>query len=238
MIIPRLAWLRLPRCGTPRSSLLQAPLLGLLLVGGACTASEYRTEDSAAGTLGATSDAGAIGSMDEMERTTLVERSTPTDSNQAFLRRMVAHHEALIRMADTARPRLNTEEARADAQRLREGQAAEQQRLQRLLVRDYADSVTPTLLSQHRGMIGSVVKSGTGHSAGPDTGIQTAHHDDNRADLTFYERIVAHHKDGIEVTRTMLTHLKGEVRQMATTMMQQHRREIGEFEQKARRSGS
>ena len=53
------------------------------------------------------------------------------------------------------------------------------------------------------------------------------------ADRAYEWQVVAHHREGVDMTQRMVPHLTGDVRGMAEKMMGEHQREIEEFERKA-----
>ena len=149
-----------------------------------------------------------------------MNRGAPRDSNQAFLRMMSDHHEGLVAMADSAMPRLQGATARADAQKMRQKQDEEQNRMLLMLSRQYSDSVTPMIMPSNRTMMDSVL----GASQGAE------------ADRVFYRQVIAHHREGIHHAEMHLPHLTGEVKQMAERMRSEQQREIRELERKAQGS--
>lgn len=53
------------------------------------------------------------------------------------------------------------------------------------------------------------------------------------AGRAFYEETIAHHREGIDMSRKMLPHLTGGVKAMAEKMIADQEKEIAEFEKKA-----
>ena len=178
--------------------------------GGGDDASETDSASAAATSAGASD---TMSSMSAYEHTTMT-RSAARDSNQAFLRMMVDHHEGLVTLVDSATPKLATG-ARADAQKLGTKQETEQQRMQRMLSSQHQDSITPAIMTSNEAMIRAVA------SAPADA-----------AGRAFYEQTIAHHREGIEMGKRMLPHLTGEVKQMAEKMIADQEKEIAEFEKK------
>lgn len=146
---------------------------------------------------------------------TMMNRSTPKDSNQAFLRMMSDHHQGMIQMADTAMGKLGAK-AKADAQKLRTKQMAEQKRMVGMLGKQYQDAIMPMTMPSNQGMMDAVAKASSGD-----------------ADRTFYQQVIAHHREGVQMSQKMLPHLTGETKQMATKSVEEQTKEIAEFEKKA-----
>ena len=82
--------------------------------------------------------------------------AAPRDSNQAFLRMMVDHHQGLIAMSDTGLPRLAAATATSDAETLRQKQSSEQQHMERMLQTTHNDSHAPTILPSNQAYVDSV----------------------------------------------------------------------------------
>lgn len=142
-------------------------------------------------------------------------RGAARDSNQAFLRMMSDHHQGLIAMVDSARPKLGTA-AQADADRLAAAQKSEQQHMLMMLRGEYAETITPVVMPSNQTMIQAVANAGAGD-----------------ADRVFYQQVVAHHREGIAMTDRMLSQLSGMTRDMAQKARTDQQREIAEFEKKA-----
>lgn len=119
-------------------------------------------------------------------------------------------------MSDSALPRVSGATARADAQRMRDKQATEQQHMARMLRTTYADAHAPMILPSNQAMIDSV------RATTPGAG----------AIRTYYRQLVAHHREGVDMARRMLPQLTGEVRTMAEQMVREQQREIEAFERK------
>jgi len=205
-----------PRRAAPRPSL--APLALLLSAAVGCGAGAERADSAAADTtaaVAATTPAADTG-MAGMPHGATGE-AAPRDSNQAFLRMMVDHHQGLVAMTDTALPRLAGATAKADAGKLREKQASEQQRMAQMLQTTYTDSHAPMIMPSNQAMIDSVRAT----TAGAD------------ADRTYYRQVIAHHREGVQHVDMHLPHLTGDVKQMAETMKADQQREIQELERKA-----
>ncbi|GLC28154.1 DUF305 domain-containing protein [Roseisolibacter agri] len=211
---------------------LGASLLFATFAMAACSGSKDAGTDSAAGVAGDTAgvatapapaaqDTGMAGmaGMDHSQMT--MHRPAPRDSNQAFLRMMGDHHEGLVAMSDSAQPRLTGATAKSDAQKLRQKQESEQQRMLAMLSGQYSDSVTPMIMPSNRAMIDSVTRAPQGAEA----------------DRAYYRQVIAHHREAIQMTEPLLPHLTGEVKQMAERMVADQRREIQEFERKASAGG-
>ena len=171
--------------------------------------------DTAGGTTAATATATdtSMSGMDHSGMT--MNRSAPRDSNQSFLRMMSDHHQGLIVMSDTAMGKLGAT-AKADAQRLRSDQKAEQERMVQMLSAQYSDSLMPMVMPSNQQMIQAVAQAGSGD-----------------ADRVYYQQVIAHHREGVQMAEKMLPQLTGEPKQMATKSIEKQRKEIAEFEKKA-----
>jgi len=148
--------------------------------------------------------------------TTGMSRAAPKDSNQAFLRMMSDHHQGLVVLADSALAQIDGGTAKSDAQKLRQKQGAEQRQMLGMLTRQYGDSVMPMIMSGNQMMIDSVVRA-PGAASTP----------------TFYQQVIAPHREGVQMREQMLPHMTGEVKRMAEKSVADQRREMQEFERKA-----
>lgn len=142
-------------------------------------------------------------------------RAAARDSNQSFLRMMSDHHQGLIALADTASAKVGAT-AKADAQKLRTDQKAEQDHMLHLLGTQYQDSVTPTIMPSNQQMIQAVAAAPAG-----------------QADRAFYQQVIAHHREGVQMIDRMLPSLTGEVKAMATKAREKQQGEIAMLEKKA-----
>lgn len=192
------------------TTLLLPVALAATACGGGDDANETDTASAAAASAGSSD---TMSSMTAYEHATM-SRPAARDSNQAFLRMMVDHHQGLIAVVDTATPKIDGT-ARADAQKVGAKQETEQQRMQRMLSSQHQDSITPAIMTSNEAMIRAVA------SAPADA-----------AGRAFYEQTIAHHREGIEMGKRMLPHLTGEVKQMAEKMIADQEKEIAEFEKK------
>jgi uncharacterized protein (DUF305 family) len=144
----------------------------------------------------------------------MANRSAPRDSNQAFLRMMSDHHQGLVVMSDSAMGKLGAT-AKADAQKLRTDQQKEMDHMLQMLRSDYKDSVTPMIMPSNQTMISAVSRASSGD-----------------ADRVYYEQVIAHHREGVQMIDRMLPHLSGMSKDMASTSRTKQQREIAEFEKK------
>ncbi|HKH93161.1 MAG TPA: DUF305 domain-containing protein [Gemmatimonadaceae bacterium] len=196
-----------------------------LMVLSACSGSGDAARDTAAAAPAATAGANANPidtgmttsghDMAGMNHGAMANRSAPRDSNQSFLRMMSDHHQGLVAMSDTAMGKLGAA-ARADAQKLRTDQKKEQDHMLQMLRSDYKDSVTPMILPSNQTMISTVAQAGSGD-----------------ADRVYYQQVIAHHREGVQMIDQMLPHLTGMSKDMASTSRTKQQREIAEFEKKA-----
>ena len=216
--------------GTPRRLALCAALL-VTTTAAACGGGGNAGADSAgaagdsAGQAAAVAPAAQDSGMAGMDHSNMnmgaANRSAPRDSNQVFLRMMSDHHEGLVAMSDSALPRLQGATAKSDAQKLRQKQDSEQQRMLSMLSQQYSDSVTPMIMPSNRAMLDSVTRAPQGADA----------------DRVYYRQVIAHHREGIHHAEMHLPHLTGEVKQMAERMRSEQQREIQELERKAQGQG-
>jgi uncharacterized protein (DUF305 family) len=153
--------------------------------------------------------------MAGMDHGAMTSRPAPKDSNQSFLRMMSDHHQGLVAMSDTAMAKLGAT-AKADAQKLRSEQKQEQDHMLTMLRSDYKDSVTPTILPSNQQMISTVAQASAGD-----------------ADRVYYQQVIAHHREGVQMIDKMLPQLTGMSKSMASTSRSKQQKEIAEFEKKA-----
>jgi uncharacterized protein (DUF305 family) len=196
-----------------------------LLVLSACAGGGDAPDDTAApapaATLGANANPVDTGlsatrhDMAGMDHGAMANRSAPRDSNQSFLRMMSDHHQGLVAMSDTAMGKLGAA-ARTDAQKLRADQKQEQDHMLQMLRSDYKDSITPMILPSNQAMIATVAQAAPGD-----------------ADRVYYQQVIAHHREGVQMTDKMLPHLTGMSKDMASTARTKQQREIAAFEKKA-----
>lgn len=194
--------------------ILTTLLLPVALAATACGGDDANETDTASAAAASAGSSDTMSSMTAYEHATM-SRPAARDSNQAFLRMMVDHHQGLIAVVDTATPKIDGT-ARADAQKVGAKQETEQQRMQRMLSSQHQDSITPAIMTSNEAMIRAVASA-----------------PQNDASRAFYEQTIAHHREGIEMSRRMLPHLTGEVKQMAEKMIADQEKEIAEFEKKA-----
>src|SRR5215218_1998578 len=152
--------------------------------------------------------------MAGMNHGTTASRPAPKDSNQSFLRMMSDHHQGLMAMSDTAMGKLGAT-AKADAQKLRTEQKREQDRMLQMLRSDYKESVTPMILPSNQTMIATVAQGSA-----------------SDADRVYYQQVIAHHREGVQMIDKMLPQLTGMTKDMATTSRTKQQKEIAEFEKK------
>ena len=198
--------------------------LSLVLVAAACSGGG-EPRDTATAAPAATMGAGAnpadtgMGAMSHgmagMDHGAMSSRAAPRDSNQSFLRMMSDHHHGLVVMSDSALGKAGAT-AKSDAQKLRTEQQKEIDHMLQMLRSDYKDSVTPMTMPSNQTMISAVARASAGD-----------------ADRVYYEQVIAHHREGVQMVDRMLPHLSGMSRDMASTARTKQQREIAEFEKKA-----
>ncbi len=143
-----------------------------------------------------------------------MNRSAPRDSNDAFLRMRADRQQGLIVMADSAMPRLDAK-GKATAANIRAEQHAEQQKVLRMLMTRYKDSITPTVMPSNQQMIATVAAA-----SGSD------------ADRVFYQQVIAHHEECVRMSEQMLPQLTRETKQLATKSIAQQKKEISDLQKK------
>ena len=190
-------------------------VLPVAMLVGACSGGENANTDTAAGTTAAATATTSGTSMAGMDHSGMaMNRSAPRDSNQAFLRMMSDHHQGLFALADTARPKLGAT-AKADAEKMVTKQKGEQDHMLQMLRSDYKDSITPSIMPSNQAMVRAVASAGAGD-----------------ADRAFYQQVIAHHREGIQMAEKLQPHLTGRSKQMAEKARTDQQREIAELEKK------
>jgi uncharacterized protein (DUF305 family) len=106
--------------------------------------------------------------------------------------------------------------AKADAQKLRTEQTREQDHMLQMLRSDYKESVTPMILPSNQAMIATVAQASA-----------------SDADRVYYQQVIAHHREGVQMIDKMLPQLTGMTKDMATTSRTKQQEEIAELEKKA-----
>lgn len=148
--------------------------------------------------------------------TTAIEAAP--DVNAEFLTRMVDHHEGLIEMASQAMKMAAMDETRRDAQSLHDKQKTEQDSMIAMLKNSYQKTHQPMIMPRHQAMIDSL-----------------SHKNGHAYDAAFYQDVIAHHKEGIAMTDDFLARLSDpKVRAMAEKGNAEQRKQITEFEKKAK----
>jgi uncharacterized protein (DUF305 family) len=194
-----------------------------LTLAGACAKGADQRSDTAAPAAMAGPNANPVDTgmatmshdMAGMDHGSMASRPAPKDSNQSFLRMMSDHHQGLVAMSDTAMAKLGAT-AKADAQKLRSEQKQEQDHMLTMLRSDYKDSVTPMILPSNQQMISTVAQASAGD-----------------ADRVYYQQVIAHHREGVQMIDKMLPQLTGMTKSMASTSRSKQQKEIAEFEKKA-----
>lgn len=145
----------------------------------------------------------------------MMNRPAPRDTNQAWPRMMSFHHQGLIAIADTAGPKLGAT-AKEDARKRAAKRRDEQQRTMGMLGSQYTGTLMPMIMPSNRTMLDSVRSASGGD-----------------ADGVFHRQVIAHHREGIQMTDLMLPHLTGQVKRMAEKSRGEQQKEIAELEKKA-----
>lgn len=176
-------------------------------------AGDDAADTAAVATTPAPADTGMMAGMDHMSG---MNRSAPHDTNQVFLRMMSDHHQGLIALTDTALPKLQGA-AKSDAEKVRDKQKQEQERMMAMLHSTHGDSITPMMMPSNMQMM-QAMATASGAAA----------------DSAWYQHTIHHHEEGIRMTERLMPHLTGEVKQMAEKMVADQRKEIEEFQRKMR----
>lgn len=181
----------------------------------ACGGGNEASTDTAAGTTAVATATTTDTSMAGMDHSGMaMNRGAPRDSNQVFLRMMSDHHQGLLALADSARAKLSAT-ARADAEKMTTKQKGEQEHMLQMLRSDYHDSITPSMMASNRAMMQTVASAGA-----------------SEADRVFYQQVIAHHREAIQMVDRLHPHLTGMAKQMAEKARTDQQREIAELEKK------
>ena len=182
----------------------------------ACGGGNDGATDTASGAVGTPTTDSAAGGMAGMDHN--MNRPAAKDADHEFLRMMSDHHQGMIQMATAAMTKGSNQTVQGDAHRIHTKQQEEQKRMMDMIQRDYGESLTPMVMGSNKTMVDQLqAKTGTEY------------------DRTFYNNVIAHHREGIQMIDQSLSRLnKPEVRQMAAKMKADQQKEITEFESKAR----
>ena len=198
-----------------RSLFTKSALAATLVIAVSCAKSDTSATDSAGGDAvpAATTDTGMAG-MNHGD----MGRPAAKDADQEFLRMMADHHEGLIQMATAAMTKGSNATVQGDAHKLHTKQADEQKQMVSMDQSAYGETLTPMVMPSNKAMMDALTAK---------TGAEY--------DRTFYQNVIAHHREGIKMTDDLLPKLtKPEVKQMAEKMKADQQKEIAEFERKAR----
>ena len=201
-----------------RSHFVKSALAATLLIGAACAKSDSSATDSAGGDAAAatpatTTDTGMAG----MNHSAM-GRPAAKDADQEFLRMMADHHEGMIQMATAAMTKGSNATVQGDAHKLHTKQADEQKQMVSMDQSAYGETLTPMVMPSNKAMMDALnAKTGADY------------------DRTFYQNVIAHHREGIKMTDDLLPKLaKPELKQMAEKMKSDQAKEIAEFERKVK----
>lgn len=174
-------------------------------------------ENAASDTTAATPTTDSAAGTAPMDHANMdMSRGPAKDANHEFLRMMVDHHEGLIRMATEAMSKGSNQTVQGDAHQLHTKQAEEQKRMQAMAQSSYQETVSPKVVPSNQQMIDQLKgKSGTDY------------------DRTFYNNVIAHHREAIRMVDDMGSRLTGDVKQMAEKMKADQQKEIQDFQRKA-----
>lgn len=137
--------------------------------------------------------------------------------DQHFLRMVTDHHQGMREMAHAA---MNRPEAPADvrskAQEIDQKQHAELKHMTSMLEQEFGDRYEPKVMPDNERMIERVQRA-----------------DGGTVDRTFYETVIEHHAQGLQMIDAHLPKLSHpKVRQMAEKMKTDQQQEIGELQGK------
>lgn len=160
--------------------------------------------------LGAGTSAGMSGGMTAMGGMT-------GNPDQDFLRMMSDHHKGLIAMAHpTMEGKGSTAAVKADARKLDKTQDAEIDTMVTMLEKNFKDPYGPKVTPDNQAMADSLAQQ----SGAP-------------YDRTFYQDVIAHHRQAIGMIDQYLPKLtRPDLKAMATRMKADQEREIKEYQQK------
>lgn len=140
--------------------------------------------------------------------------------DQDFLRAMSDHHKGLIAMAHETIEKEGQLASKDDARKLDRKQDAQLDTMVTMLERDFKDDYKPSIMPDNQAMVDSLKRqSGTAF------------------DRVFYQNVVKHHQQAVEMTDHYLPQLKrAEIKRMAERMREENRREAEEFQRKIAKS--
>ena len=144
------------------------------------------------------------------------------DPDRDFLRMMSNHHKGLIALVHMTQDRSGVGTAKADATSMDKAQDAELDKMMTMLEKTYKDPYAPKVMPEHQAMaVALKPMSGKGY------------------ERTFYQDIVAHHKEGIAMIDGYLPNAKSaDIKAMAEKMKADQSREITDFQQKLSKLGA
>lgn len=193
-------------------TLLRSVACALMVIGAACAKSDEPSTDSAAGAAATPTTSDSMAGMSHGD----MGRGAAKDADQEFLRMMADHHEGFIQLATAAMTKASTPAVQGDAHKMHTKQAEEQKQMISMDQAMYGEALKPMVMPSNKAMMDEL-QSKTGADY----------------DRTFYEKVIAHHREGIKMTDDLLPKLtKPEVKQMAEKMKADQTREIAEIERK------
>ena len=196
----------------PTFALIRRVACTLLVIGAACAKSDETATDSAAGAAATPTTSDSMAGMNHGG----MGRNAAKDADQEFLRMMADHHEGFIQMATAAMTKASTPAVQGDAHKMHTKQADEQKQMIAMDQSMYGETLKPMVMPSNKAMMDELqAKTGADY------------------DRTFYEKVIAHHREGIKMTDDLLPKLaKPEVKQMAEKMKADQSKEIAEIERK------
>lgn len=193
-------------------AVVRSAACALILLGAACAKSDDTATDSAAGAAATPTTTDSMAGMGHGD----MGRGPAKDADQEFLRMMADHHEGFIQMATAAMTKASTPAIQGDAHKMHTKQADEQKQMVAMDQSMYGETLKPMVMPSNKAMMDELQSK---------TGAEY--------DRTFYEKVIAHHREGIKMTDDLLPRLtKPDVKQMAERMKADQTKEIAEIERK------
>ncbi|MDB4879665.1 MAG: putative lipoprotein [Gemmatimonadetes bacterium] len=195
---------------------LAAGLLAMALAAACGKGADTADGGAAAGATGSARAMPMDGGMAGHDMSAMSPATRNADHD--FLRMMSDHHEGLLVMTGMAKDRAGST-ASSDARRMETAQRTERDHMLMMLTQDFRDSTyAPRVMPRHRAMSDSL-----GARSAADF------------DRTFYENVIAHHREAITMIDVYLPKAKhAMLKSMAEKMKADQAKEIAEFERKAR----
>lgn len=139
------------------------------------------------------------------------------DAEQQFMRMMTDHHEGMIAMSNALLAKNDASApAKADAQKLKADQQAEQKQMLSMLRTNYQESFQPKITPQNQKMVADVSQASG-----------------KAADKAFWSNVVQHHQQALDmINRFAPRFTRPEMKQMAEKMRTTQMQQIEQFKKK------